>query len=194
MDRQWSQAVQAVPIPSGLQDRILRDLQKLDRIRRGELRVRRWSVVMTGLAASLLFAMLIQPFFGRPTLDSEALAGKLDSVHRLVLNDEVGLTPVRPTGAWPMAVDPTTCVGQKMVEFLGQQMPAYQLASGAERATLLIVPASQFPFQLGKPYLAVTHSSLHLRAYYFVSGRQVCVLVVRDGTDVRRFHRAESVT
>ncbi len=93
-----------------------------------------------------------------------------------------------------MAVDPTTCVGQKMVEFLGQQMPAYQLSSGAERATLLIVPASRFPFQLGKPHVAVMHSSRHLQAHYFVSGRQVCVLVVRDGTDVRRFCRSESVT
>ena len=186
--------VRAVAIPEGLHERILRDVRKLERIRRGERQLRQWSVWMTGLAASLLLVMLIQPFFGRPSLDSEALAGKLDSVHRLVLDNEAGLTSVRPTKAWPMAVDSTTCVGQKTVEFLGKQMPAYQLASGAERATLLIVPAAQFPFQLGKPYVTVMHSSLHLQAHYFVSGRQVCILIVRDGTDVRRFHRSESVT
>ncbi len=62
-DRQWSRAVGGVAIPEGLHERILRDVRKLERMRRGERQLRRWSVVITGLAASLLLVMLIQPFF-----------------------------------------------------------------------------------------------------------------------------------
>jgi hypothetical protein len=193
-DRQISRFVSDVPVPRGLRQRVMRGLERVAERKRTERQMRRWSVAMASLAASLLLAVLLQPFFGRPALDSEALAGRLDSVHQSLVEQGNALKEVTPTQAWPKVIDPTTCVGEKSVEFLGKQRPAYLLAAGADRATLLILPASQFPFQLGRPYVAVTHSALHLQAHYFAFDHQVCILIVRDGTDVRRFRRPESVT
>lgn len=193
-DRQISRVVRNVTVPSGLRARILNDLQTRREMRRQHHRSRRSAFALVGIAASFFLVVLLQPFFGRPALDAERLATKLESIHRLMVDDAAPLTAVVPTEAWPKAIDPRTCVGQKVVEFLGQQTAAYRLSSGPDQAMLIILPARQFPFQLGKSHVATTHSALHIVTHYFAQGRQVCILVVRDGTDIRGFRSRESLT
>ncbi|MBY0587625.1 hypothetical protein K2X85_10630 [bacterium] len=193
-DRHVRRLINDLPVPESLRRRVKATMQERHENVRNHRRRRGWAAAVVGLAASLLVAVVMQPFFGRPPLDSDVLAGKLESIHRVVIDEAAPLTAVVPTSAWPKVINPNTCAGQKMVEFLGKQMPAYQLASGADRATLLIVPARQFPFQLGRPHVAVTHSANNIVTHYFVSGRQVCILIVREGTEIGRFHSSESLT
>lgn len=186
--------IQDVPRPAGLQDRIGPLVAKAARLQHHRQVRRRMAIAISSIAASLLLLALVKPF-GRPVLDADRLASYLAQIHVQVTADDGEFRPLQPPGPdWPLVIDRAACVGSRIVELFGRSTVAYRIVHGDAVATLISLPRSDFPFQIGQPHLVTRDSTRRVEVHYLVVGDRVCVLIARDGTDVTPFFTRSSLT
>lgn len=185
-DRKIARAIQDVPVPANLASRIAADCARIRREERHRLRPRRWAIAMTATAAALLLTVVMQPF-GRPAVPADAFAGKIAAIHAQLLDPQTPLEFGLAEGPIPPIVRASTIVGHHSVELFGRSVVGYQLRHGASQAVLLMIPVRQFPYRIPATHSVMRDSTQQVDIHTIVSAGQVCVLVVRDGTEASVF-------
>lgn len=192
-DQAVAHAIRSVTVPSDLRRKVLDRIGGWQKSERRRIRLRRFAVALTTCAAGLLLLAWIHPF-GKPAFDAEVVASSAASLYKAVLADQAPLQPGQGDGAWPAAILKRTCMGYRDVVFLGQRVRAYELAAGRDRAVLIVIPESRFPYQRNAQRIAIPHSTHQVEVHCFTSSRQVCLLIVGAGVDHKQFEAVGSIT
>lgn len=156
-DARFQQAIENVPVPAGLQSRLLARLaiaQPASAVSAANAALhdrRRWLWGAAGLAAAASLALVVGLWPRRPVYDLEALYRDVRDFHaHLEAGPATLLSENRPDGFEPSAdilgADGPHAAWQKVKRFLGRSGVAYQLQSDdGTTATLYVVKLSPRP-------------------------------------------------
>ncbi len=206
-DSRLGAAMGEVPVPAGLQERILARLAAEQgdlAAEQGDLAAatprripRRWWIAASGIAS--VAALLLAAFWigfpgGHPRDEAGVLAAVLDQFHREVDFDPAGgrlVAEREPPAPFPMsrAVARVPELRWRVVRgLLGRQAVAYDFpGEESRRATLYVLPAGPSEIARSRPPTNPMQSTGGLCASVWKEGDRLYVLVVRG--DARAYRR-----
>lgn len=195
-DRQIKAALNDVPVPPELKDRVLRMLSEVEQPPRRRLLTVPRLLITGALACSLVLAiMLAQPWTPR-TWDVNDVSQQAVEVY-LNLEDHPVVYPGKVARDFPFAFgfSGRDYVGVHQPKFLGVTVNAYEFrqANGSRRALVIALPHERF--EEGHLQVPQTYStSAGLAVQFFEAKDYVYVAVYRREHDLTLFTAGQSLT